>query len=125
MADLLDKGSAWLGRQRRAHVTRAVIYVRGQSTTSLPATVGTTEFTKDGGGFPVTFNSVDWLIDAADLEIDGLPTEPARGDRIHDETVDQRRVYELLDDLGGPPWKWSDPYHRTYRVHTKLVEEPP
>ncbi len=127
MADLLDKGSAWLTKQRRKGLSRTVTYVRGQSTVDVQATLGASEFERDGGGFPVTFHSVDFLIDVADLEIDGLPTEPRRGDLIVDDgggSYDPPLTYELLDNLGGPPWKYSDGgYRRTYRVHTKLIEQ--
>lgn len=126
MSDLLQKGSEWLGRQMRKHASREVIYQRGASSVSVPATPGASDFERDGGGFPVTFQSSDWLIDVADLELDGIPIEPARGDQIIDGELDEAVVYELLENLGGPPWKYADgSYRKKYRIHTKQVEKRP
>lgn len=126
MRDLLDRGSDWLRRKRRGNAARTVHYVRGTSSISLPATLGSTDFQRDdGNGFAVNFQSVDFLIDVADLVIDGVPTEPQRGDRVVVGELDEGGVHEVMSDLGGPPYRFSDPYRRVYRIHTKRVETRP
>ncbi len=47
-----------------------------------------------------------------------LAAEPQRGDEI---VFDSRR-YEVLAPGGEPVWRWSDPMHTAYRIHTKLTE---
>lgn len=126
MADLLDKGSKWLGRQRREHAAQEVVYLRGGSSVGVPATIGQTDFQRDdGNGFPLTFQSVDFLITAADLVLDGIPVTPERGDQVITGRIDEGVVYELMDNLGGPAWKYADAYRRVYRIHTKQVATRP
>ena len=33
------------------------------------------------------------------------------------------RTYEVMAPGGEPVWRWSDPYHQVYRIHTKCVSE--
>jgi len=46
-----------------------------------------------------------------------LSGEPQRGDEIE---YGGRR-YEVLAPNGEPAWRWSDPLHTAYRIHTKLT----
>jgi hypothetical protein len=126
VGDILQKGSDWLGRQRRAHASREVIYQRQSSSVSVPATIGRTEFEQDdGGGFPVQVHTTDFLIDVADLELDGIPVEPSRGDRIIDGRIDEGVVFEVMPIPGGHVWRFADEYRKVYRIHTKQVETRP
>jgi len=47
-----------------------------------------------------------------------LAAEPQRGDEIEFGS----RRYEVLAPGGEPAWRWSDPMHTAYRIHTKLTE---
>jgi len=47
-----------------------------------------------------------------------LAAEPQRGDEIE---FGGRR-YEVLAPGGEPAWRWSDPMHTAFRIHTKLTE---
>src|SRR5574344_579045 len=49
---------------------------------------------------------------------ESLAAEPRKGDEI----VDGGKTYEVLAPNGEPAWRWSDPTHTAYRIHTKLTE---
>jgi hypothetical protein len=122
VADLLDKGSAWLESQRKKHATRDVTYRRGAEAIVVKATVGRTLFEQDDGvGVVVRMQVRDYLIDAADLVLEGEKSLPAKGDRIEEIDAGQRHTYEVLPLGGEPHWRYSDPYRRTLRIHTKHI----
>ena len=122
MADLLEKASDWLGGMRQAHLSRPVTYRRGEDSIEVAATVGKTVFEIDDGyGAIERFESRDFLIAAADLALNGEPVEPQAGDIIAETVGGGTLVYEVLAPGKEPCWRWSDPYRRTLRVHTKQV----
>ena len=123
MGDLLRQGLAWLERQRHRHRTVRVAYVRGASTVRLAATVGRTVFeTQDARGIVEKTESRDFLVRATDLVLEGLRALPKRGDRIREIQGDRLYVYEVMAPGREPEWRWSDPYRRTLRIHTKQVD---
>ena len=72
MTDLLERASNWLEEQRRRHASRVVTYARGSRTLDVLATIGKTLFEVDDGyGIVVRYESRDYLIQAADLVLDG------------------------------------------------------
>lgn len=110
MGDLLAQGAAWLEQQRTKHLATTVTYVRGAQSAAVLATLGRTKYqTDDGTAVRVEFTDRDFLILAADLVLDGQPTEPERGDLIREGS----REFEVLD------WRYSDPYRQTLRITTK------
>jgi hypothetical protein len=126
MADLIQKGLAWLDDQRHTHMTQTVLYVRDGGTISyvveLQATIGRTEFEQvDEFGIVYKLQSRDFLIRAADLVLNNELTLPKAGDRIRETVGAQTFVYEVMSPGGVPPWRYSDPYRRTLRVHTKYL----
>ena len=126
MADVIQKGLAWLDEQRHAHMTRTVLYVRDTENASyiveLLATIGRTEFEQvDEFGIVHKLQSRDFLIRAADLVLNSELTLPKAGDRIRETVGAQTFVYEVMAPGGEPPWRYSDPYRKTLRVHTKHV----
>ncbi len=122
MADLLDKGFAWLEGQRKKHATRDVSYRRGADTVVVKATIGRTVFEQDDGAGVIVRTQVrDYLIDAADLVLAGSRALPAKGDRIEEIDAGQKHTYEVLPLGGEQHWRYSDPYRRTLRIHTKLI----
>jgi len=122
MADLLEQASDWLNGQRVAHLSKPVTYRRGDYSLEVAATVGRTVFEIDDGyGAIERFESRDFLIAAAELAVNGQPFEPSSGDLIA-ETVGQATfVYEVLAPGKEPCWRYSGPYRRTLRIHTKQV----
>lgn len=105
-----------------------VRYVRpvpGQASleVTLRAVPGQTTYeTLDAAGTTIiAAQSRDYLIVAADLVLDGEPTQPARGDRIIETEEDGDHTYELLELPSSNCWRWSDEQHVRYRVHTKQI----
>lgn len=123
MADLLEQSSAWLEDQRVRHMTRPVLYVRGGQTIEVPATIGETIFRiDDGAGAMLRTESRDYLISATDLVLGGSAVLPQRGDRVREMEGTQVFVYEVASPGDEPIWRWSDPYRRTLRIHTKQID---
>jgi len=125
MTDMLRTGSDWLEAKRHAHATQTVVYSRGGHQVSLSATRGRSEFEMDSGdGFPVRAESVDWLVRAQDLRLDGVTITPERHDRIRETlTSGDVKVYEVMGpDETSPVCRKSDPWGMTLRIHTKQVD---
>jgi hypothetical protein len=86
--------------------------------------VGKTTFEVDDGyGVLVRHESRDFLMLAAHLLIDGEPLVPERGDRIREAQGQTTFVYEVTAPGKEPCWRYSDPYRKTLRIHTKQVED--
>ena len=123
MADLLEWASNWLEERRTQHTTRTVTYKRGPDSVAVAASIGRTEFEVDDGfGVLQKTESRDFLVLTADLILAGTTVLPERGDRIEETLGATTHVYEVMAPGNGPPWRYSDPYRKTLRIHTKLVE---
>ena len=123
MADLLETGSNWLQSQRTKHATREVIYQRGVDSVPVQATIGRTIFEVDNGhGVLERSESRDYLVLAVDLVLAGSPVLPERGDRIRETDGGTTYVYEVMSPGKEPHWRWSDPYRKTLRIHTKQID---
>lgn len=122
MGDMLDRGAAFLDDQRHKHLTRLVTYRRGAEAKEVLATVGKTEFEQaDDAGLIHRIESRDFLVRAADMDIGSGRTLPRAGDQVR-ETVDGTvMVYEVNAPGGQPPFRYSDPYRRVLRIHTKHI----
>ncbi|MGE3108350.1 MAG: hypothetical protein AB7O77_08360 [Phycisphaerales bacterium] len=122
MGDLLDRGSAFLDDQRHRHLSRTVLYRRGADEKEVQATIGKTEFEQaDDAGLIHRVESRDFLIRAADLDLGAGPTLPRAGDQVRETSGTQVFVYEVNAPGGQPPFRYSDPYRRVLRVHTKHI----
>lgn len=122
MADLLEQGSAFLEDQRHRYMTRPVTYRRATDDVTLPATIGRTVFEQaDDRGLVSRIESRDFLMRAEDLVLAGAPALPKAGDVVREDQDGRTFVYEVMAPGGEPPFRFSDPYRRTIRVHTKHV----
>ena len=122
MADLLQKASDWLEDMRTKHASRLVTYKRGAETIVVSATIGRTVFEIDDGvGVSTQYEARDFLILAQELMLGGERTLPQRGDRIQETVGDQSIEYEVLAPGKEPCWRYSDPFRKTLRIHTKQV----
>lgn len=122
MTDLLNQGASFLDTQRHAHMTRAVVYQRGAAQVEVNATIGRTEFEQaDEAGLIHRIESRDFLFRTADLDLGGGPTLPKTGDRVRETVGSSVFVYEVNAPGGQPPWRYSDPYRKALRVHTKHI----
>ena len=120
--DLLAQGSAWLEAQRTKHLTRRVTYQRGAEAVEVAATVGQTVFQVDNGyGVLERYEARDYLVLAADLVLGVVAVLPKAGDRVRETAGTQVFVYEVMAPGNEPPWRYSDPYRQTLRIHTKHV----
>ena len=122
MVDLLEQGSAWLEDQRVKHTARTVVYQRDAEAIEVQATIGRTVFEQaDEYGAIVRHEARDFLILADDLVIGGQAVLPERGDRIREPQGEKVFVYEVMAPGKEPAWRYSDPYRKTLRIHTKHV----
>jgi len=122
MPDLLEHGAAWLEDQRTRHMSRMVTYLRGNDSVNVAATIGRTVFEQtDEYGVLHRIESRDFLVRADALVIAGASVLPQAGDRIRETVGSQIFTYEVMAPGGEPPWRYSDAYRNTLRIHTKLV----
>ncbi len=122
MADLLEQGAQFLDDQRHAHMTRTVVYHRGSSSVEVSATIGQTTFEQaDESGGIQRLESRDYLIRTADLVLDSQTVVPEPGDRIHETAGESVFIYEVMAPGSEPPFRYSDPYRKALRIHTKHV----
>ena len=126
MADMLERGAAYLEARRDEVMTRAVVYQRGVARLTIQATVGRTVFEEtDANGAYLRTESRDFLVLAADLVVGGAAVRPEAGDRIEEISGDGKTyVYEVLAPGREPCWLFADAYRITLRIHTKQVEAP-
>ena len=115
--NLFGRAKSWLPATAKLAAGVTVTYTRGGTTVTVSAMQGRTVFASiQDGGPKIEFGDRDYLILATDLVLFG---EPAIGDRV----VDTGEVYEVLTPgTGEPAWRWSDPAHAMYRIHTKQVQ---
>jgi hypothetical protein len=122
LSDILEAGSNWLQEQRKKHATRPVLYRRGTDSVLVAATVGRTVFEQDDGAGAIIRTEVrDYLIDSVELVLAGIEVLPERGDRIEETQEGSRFVYEVMPIGKEPHWRYSDPYRKTLRIHTKHI----
>ncbi len=122
MGDVLDTGLAWLDAQRHRHMSGPIRYRRGSLSVDVLASVGHTVFRIDDGyGRLLRTESRDYLVRAVDLVLDGSPILPQYGDEVHETREGVTYRYEVLAPAGEPEWRYSDPYRKTLRIHTKFM----
>ncbi len=122
MADMLEQASNWLEDQRTEHASRTVTYQRGASSVALVASIGRTICDVDNGfGVVERTESRDFLVLAVDLLLAGVPVLPERGDRVRETQGTTTYVYEVMAPGKEPHYRYSDPYRKTLRIHTKHI----
>ncbi|HMN41175.1 MAG TPA: hypothetical protein PKE29_10045 [Phycisphaerales bacterium] len=125
MGDLLEQGSAFLDDQRHKHMSRTVVYQRGAEAKEVLATIGRTEFEQaDDAGLIHRAESRDFLVRTADMDLGSGRILPRAGDQVREVVGTQVFVYEVNvpGGAGGqPPFRYSDPYRRVLRIHTKHI----
>lgn len=128
MADLLEQGATWLNQQRHEHLSRPVIYQRGEASVTLQATIGRTEHEVENGyGVLEKVETRDFIVRAEDLVLNGSAVLPKRGDRIiepHGADGEAALTYEVMAPgtrSGSSHFKYADAYRHSLRIHTKHV----
>lgn len=118
----LDDATARLHARLRAVRGTAVTYRRGLASVQLTATVGATPTERDDGAGTIVRSTVrDYLIAVSELVLGGEAVTPQRGDRIEEASG---HVYEVMPVGKEAAWRYSTPGRDTYRVHTRLIENP-
>jgi len=124
MPDLLEQSSAWLEDQRTKHLSRTVTYRRGALSAEVAATIGKTVFRVDDQyGAQIRSESRDYLILTVDLVLGGNATLPQRGDQIRETVGETVFVYEVIAPGDEPCFRFSDPYRKALRIHTKQIDQ--
>jgi len=122
VANLLEAGAEWLANQLKTHASSDVVYVRGGDQVPVKATIGKTEFEiDDGSGVVVRIQSRDFLIHTADLVLGGTETLPVAGDLIREVQGTNTFVYEVMAPGNEPHYRYSDPFRKLLRIHSKHV----
>lgn len=123
MADMLQSGQEWLADQLKQHASRPVVYGRGIEQVSVQATIGRTMLKLDDGygGVRIEWTDRDFLIQTADLILGAALVTPERGDWIRETVGANTSVYEVMAYGGEPPWRFSDPFGKLLRIHTKFI----
>lgn len=121
VANQLETGLAWLSDQRRAHMSRTITYVRGNSSVELVATAGRSRFQQidSGRGAALRVHAHDFILSVAELVIDGDATLPRPGDQVRTVIDGVEHVFTVAPFAGGPCYEFTDASRRTVRVHTK------
>ena len=122
MTNLFETGASWLAGQLKTHASVDVTYVRGADQVMVKATIGKTEFEiDDGSGVIVRIQSRDFLVHTADLVLTGTQTLPVAGDLIRETQGASTFVYEVMPPGNEPHYRYSDPFRKLLRIHTKHV----
>lgn len=123
MADLLEGGQAWLANQMQKFASRSVVYHRGANNVAVQATIGRTLLKLDDGygGVRMEWTDRDFLIPSANLVLNSVAVTPEPGDRITETVGLNTSVFEVMAYGGEPPWRYSDPFGKLLRIHTKFI----
>lgn len=120
--NLLERASNWLEDRRTEHATSTVTYQRGNDTVVVSASIGRTIFDVDNGfGVVERTETRDFLVLTDELVLGGARTLPERGDRVRETQGTTTFVYEVMAPGKEPHWRYSDPYRKALRIHTKHV----
>lgn len=121
--DLLARGSEFLAAKLKGFVSREVVYSRGPDSVTVVATVGETELEAeiDDGADLQRWKSRTFLIDTADLQLQGERILPEQGDRIAEPVGDETHVFEVMAPGNVPHWTYLDPHRFKLRIRTKEI----
>lgn len=97
-----------------------ILYQRETASVTVTAATGRSQFeiNDEHGNTSVVWNDRDFLVPCTDLVLNGVATQPKRGDMITTATGAQ---YVVAGPEGTPEWQYLDPFQSVYRVHTTLV----
>lgn len=103
----------------RSIAGESVVYWRGTQSVSLQAVPGSSTFeTTSVTEMPVLYASRDWIFQADELVLGGVPTTPKRGDLVKQTVGDKTTTFEVLSD-GSQVFRYCDVGRSRIRVHTK------
>jgi len=92
-----------------------VVYRRGATAVEVIAAKGRSDIEDEGVDLEsITANAADWLIDPADLVIDGSKITPTRGDKIEWAG----RTWEVVQRGEKTSWRYVDQGEKMFRIFT-------
>jgi hypothetical protein len=114
MPNMLKRGQEFLADKQETHTSEMITYHSGaESFGPFAAVMGRADMDQSEDGNAESISTIFDFIFRASL----VPRPPKSGDRItHDG-----QLYELIEDISGGPWRYSDPYRLRYRVHTQRL----
>jgi hypothetical protein len=117
----IERHSSVLAQNESVAVT---IRRGGFSTTGVRAVPGRTTAIKDDGDVVIEMTCRDFLILTSAYVIDGDAVLPEAGDLIEEAAIvdgGPLPTFEVLPFAGEPQQRYSDPYRKMLRIHTKEV----
>jgi len=118
--DLVGWAADWLNGMRSAHLSRPVVYCRGDDSVEIAATPGSTPYqVNDSFGAIIEAVATDFIVSADALVLGGQQITPQPGDRIRMPDGDKVLVYEVMD-LGKDGYRQAR--GKSLRIHTKQVD---
>lgn len=116
---MLADGQTMLNRRLKEAGGLTVVYSRGLASSELTARLGNTLFSGlNDQAIGIKRGQRDYLIEVADLVLDGEATTPHTGDRITE--ADAETVWEVCEPVTGEPaWRYSDQGRTLFRVHCR------
>ena len=83
--------------------------------------VGPTGVQEDGEAVIERLRTRDYLVNVADLLLDGIAIKPEDGDRIIETINGTETEFEVGSQDASQPYTFSDFGRTQYRIHTKQV----
>ena len=125
MADLLREAMGFLDTELKAHASHSVVYSQRSVAVTVSAQVGFSKLAVSGGDGEASIvrTDRDFLISVADL-INGSGGRiiPAEGDEVAEVVGGKTFRYRVEKPTTGDNcWRYSDPYHKRYRIHTRAL----
>lgn len=112
--NMLKDGVKFLTARQNASASESIIYKSGsRSYGPFNAVIAQTEMEEAEDVASEFISTIFDFIFRADL----LAEPPKPGDRI----ITGGQTYEVMHGLAAGPWRFSDPYHIRYRVHTQHI----
>lgn len=124
MADLISEGMSWLSDQLKTQAATAITYRRGAWEVTLQATLGTQllRVSDDFGASRVQWTDRDFIINADDLKLQGVKTEPERGDEILMTVDGELLTFKVAAPNLEAVFRYSDSHRKRIRIHTNFIK---
>lgn len=122
MTDRLTSAAAWLTSKLKTHASVSAVLRRPNGTTyNLTPTRGQSIFesVESDTGATVRVESLDWIVDLAELTTGGSTYLPQAGDVI--ELGNKR--YAVFAPDGDHSQRYSSPEESSIRVHTRRLKD--
>lgn len=126
MTNMFNIGAKFLNDQMHAKASVSVGYLRaGFDQIDIQARIGRTESDSiNNNGLVVQHKSRDFIVQVADLVIDGVLAIPLRNDLvIEDDGLGFNLIYEVVSQNDDAVYSFSDAFRNAFRIHTKLLRK--